>query len=66
MTFSKKFLYGITIAYGIGAVLLILVMTDLFQENPLQERYLLLWMLIVVNSFMIAKRWQASRKNLRP
>jgi len=65
MIFSKKFLYGITIAYGIGAVLLILVMTDLFQENPFQKRYLLLWMLIVVNTFMLAKRWKAHRKNLR-
>jgi undecaprenyl pyrophosphate phosphatase UppP len=65
MTFSKKFLYGITIAYSIGAVLLILVMTDLFEESPFQKRYIVLWMLIVVNTFMLVKRWKAHRKNLR-
>jgi hypothetical protein len=57
-TLSKKMLYVVTFSYIIGTLLLILVTTDLFTVNPFQARYALLFLLIAVNTFFVARQWK--------
>lgn len=55
---SKKRVIYFTILWFIGTSLLVVVMTDLFEETILQKRNIFFMVMILLNTMFISRLWR--------
>jgi hypothetical protein len=56
---SKKRLLIFTFVHLVGSFFMLASASNLFTESPFQRQYLVFFLLIAVNTFMVVRGWKA-------